>query len=279
MTKFVDAIRRKLSSEVTFVERQKLMKSFQTPVSGFPNKRKAAFSWPNELKQFHSIWQTYLLCGTGSKTPIREWFLRDTINKFGAFHIKSGDKSFDDKVVVGSMTNIRLGRFDPCGKAELISWGSLPQMENLWDSLTLIAESREHTSAWYHSPYKSSDILTQCLRLSHLSKLCKKTFLSSCRCYSFPFKTHQIYLKIGTCWLIVIIQQIYVLRYYNSASGWLAMLGETDLLEILFLAKFSQLSKKLWNSLPSVCWAMEFWILDLCLLKVKMCILLELKIK
>ena len=169
MTKFADAIRRQLSSEVAFVERQKLMKSFQTPVSGFPDKPKAAFSWPNELKQFHSIWQICTLQWTGSKSQSENGFLKDAINKFGAFHIKSGDKSFDAKVVVGSMTNIRLGRFDPCGKAELISWGSLPQMENLWDSLTLIAESREHTSAWYHSPYKSSYVLTQCLRLSHFS--------------------------------------------------------------------------------------------------------------
>ena len=44
MTKFANAIRRKLSSEVAFVERQKLMKSFQTLVSGFPDKPKAAFS-------------------------------------------------------------------------------------------------------------------------------------------------------------------------------------------------------------------------------------------
>ena len=57
--------------------------------------------------------------------------------------------------------------------------------------------------------------------------------------------TKDFYLKIGTYWLNAIIQQIYVLRYYNSASGWLAVLGETNLLEILFLAKFSQLSKKL----------------------------------
>ena len=61
--------------------------------------------------------------------------------------------------------------------------------------------------------------------------------------------TKDFYLKIGTYWLNAIIQQIYVLRYYKSASGWLAgwlaVLGETNLLEILFLAKFSQLSKKL----------------------------------
>ena len=113
MTKFANAIRRQLSSEVAFVECQKLMKSFQTLVSGFPDKPKAAFSWPNELKQFHSIWQICTLQWTGSKSQSENGFLKDAINKFGAFHIKSGDKSFDAKVVVGSMTNKDLGDLIP----------------------------------------------------------------------------------------------------------------------------------------------------------------------
>ena len=168
MTKFANAIRRKLSSEVAFVERQKLMKSFQTPVSGFPDKPKAAFSWPNELKQFHSIWQTYSLWGTGSKSQSENDFLGIQLTNLELFTLNLVKKvSMPKWSWVQWQT--KTWPIWSLWKAELISWGSLPQMENLWDSLTLIAESREHTSAWYHSPYKSSYVLTQCLRLSHFS--------------------------------------------------------------------------------------------------------------
>ena len=148
MTKFADAMRRQPSSEVAFVKCQNLTKSFPTLVRGFPN---IALSWPNGLKQFHTIWGTNIRTKGLVKNPNHRNLLTLSVNWSQNWSIPISSK------------------FDPCGKAELISWGSLPGMENLWDSLTLIAESRELTSGWYHSCYKSCYIFTQCLRLSHIS--------------------------------------------------------------------------------------------------------------